>query len=434
MLSHTGPIRHSLALLGLALLVSASATVRADLFSYVEKPDDALKWELRGVEDLPQGKVYDLHLVSQVWQGFTWEHQLQVYEPRKLDYPDVMGLFITGGSAGDDDKTLGLTVASFSGVRLATLYHVPKQPLFGDLREDALISYTWMKYLETGDEDWILLFPMVKSAVRAMDCLEQFATRQWQTDLRGFIVAGASKRGWTTYLTGAADPKRVLGIAPMVFDILNLGPQIDHQKAFWGEYSEQIADYTEKGLQNLGEAGRGFRLFWMVDPYSYRYRLLMPKLIILGSNDPYWPVDAVNLYWRGLSYPKALLIAPNSGHGLDDTPRVLGAISSFVRCVVTNRPIPAVLPDFTESADSLRLAVSADAAPIESRLWVARSQVRDFRQAKWAEQPLSPEGGAFAGSVPRAEGEYTAVYGELVFDVDGRKFYTSTQPWVLHPR
>ncbi|MFQ6131631.1 MAG: PhoPQ-activated pathogenicity-related family protein [Armatimonadota bacterium] len=418
----------------LAVALNAAGAGHADLFEYVAKPDEAYEWELRKVEETPLGKVYDLHMVSQVWQGITWEHQVQVYEPRQVRVRDVVALYITGGGANEEAQLLGLTIANSVGARLATLYHIPNQPLFGDLSEDALISHTWLKYLETGDEDWILLFPMVKSALRAMDCLEELAGQRWEVKPRGFVVLGASKRGWTTYLTGIVAPERVLGIAPMVFDILNMAVQAQHQRDFWGDYSPQIGDYTEKNLEAIAETGRGFRLFWMVDPYTYRDRLLMPKLVILGSNDPYWPVDAVNYYWAGLPQPKLLLIAPDSGHDLDDRTRVLGSLAGFFGLVAGEQPLPRVVWRYDNTEEGVELHVVAEPEPAETRLWVARSEVRDFRNAEWEEAPLPAQGEELVAAIARAEGQYTAVYGEVVFEVDGRELYTSTQPRVLHPR
>jgi PhoPQ-activated pathogenicity-related protein len=417
-----------------ALILAAMSAASGDLFDYVAKPDDSFRWELRGVAEKPNGKVYDLQMTSQVWMGITWEHQLQVYEPARLEFPDLMPLLITGGSAGDEDQSLGLTIANVIGARIATIYHIPNQPLFDNLREDALISYTWVKYIETGDEDWVLLFPMVKAAVRAMDCLEALAEQQWGVKLRGFMPLGASKRGWTTYLTAIAAPERCVAIAPMVFDILNMPIQIEHQRDFWGDYSPEISDYTEKGLEQVLGTERGFRLSWISDPYSYRDRLTMPKLIILGSNDPYWPVDAVNLYYPGLPSPKLLLIAPNSGHGLDDMARVMGSLGGFFRLTAKGEPLPQARWLFTETPDLLKLEFSSQPQAAEGSVWVARSPVRDFRQANWEQAPLTAgEDGGFVAEIDRAEGAYVAAYGEMVFTVGNLRLTASTQPRVLHP-
>jgi len=418
----------------LVAVLALSAVVHADLFSYVSKPDAAYKWEQRKTTDQPTGRIYDLHMVSQVWQGITWEHQIQVYEPKEVKYPAVLPLMITGGGADAADKSRGLMLANLVGARVAILYHIPNQPLFNGLTEDALISYTWVKYMETGDEDWVVNFAMVKATVRAMDCLTAFAKQQWNTDLAGFVPFGASKRGWTTYLTGIVAPERCVGVAPMVFDILNMPVQIQHQKDFWGDYSPMIDDYTKKGIQSLLDTERGFRLSWMVDPYNFRDRLLMPKLVILGSNDPYWPTDAVNFYYPGLRSPKLLLITPNSGHGLDDTLRVAGSLAAYFRLLAERKPLPVPSWQWDETKQTLKLTVSAQPKPDETRLWVARMDVRDFRKAKWEEEPLPAAGDGFSVEIPRAQGQYLAAYGELVFLVDGLRLTVSTQPYVLHPR
>ena len=40
-------------------------------------------------------------------------------------------------------------------------------------------------------------------------------------DIERFVIAGASKRGWTTWTTGAVD-NRVVAMIPMVMPILNM--------------------------------------------------------------------------------------------------------------------------------------------------------------------------------------------------------------------
>ena len=63
---------------------------------------------------------------------------------------------------------------------------------------------------------------MTKAAVRAMDTATEFLAKEG-VRLEKFVVSGASKRGWTTWTTGVVD-KRVVAIAPLVIDMLNLTP------------------------------------------------------------------------------------------------------------------------------------------------------------------------------------------------------------------
>src|SRR5262245_16722833 len=310
------PRRAPLTLVGLAALLAAGPA-RADLPGYVAKADKAFAWELTSKNGTPLGTVYDLRLVSQVWQGITWEHGLQVYVPTGVTPTATMFLMNTGGNPSPGGAAFGLSLAAKMKAPVAFLYGIPNQPLLDGKKEDALIAETFVRYLKTQDEDWPLLFPMVKSLVRAMDALQAFAKQEWKQEVTGFVVSGGSKRGWTSWLTAAAGDPRVKAIAPMVIDTLNMPAQLPHQLEMLGAYSEQIADYTTRGLVPMPDTPAARKLWQMTDPYFYREKLTLPKMLILGTNDRYWAVDALNLYWDGLKGDKWVLYVPNAGHSLE---------------------------------------------------------------------------------------------------------------------
>jgi PhoPQ-activated pathogenicity-related protein len=52
---------------------------------------------------------------------------------------------------------------------------------------------------------------------------------------------------------------------------------------------------------------------------------------MLGTNDEYWPLDALNLYWSELKGPKYVLYIPNNGHGLKDYGRIVGSLCALHR-------------------------------------------------------------------------------------------------------
>ncbi len=207
-----------IALAGGFFMFGTASDARAGLDEYVKKPDAAFAWVQTGNHTTAAGTITSLKLTSQVWQGITWKHDLRIYEPREIAYPDAMLLFITGGNnesheASDDDHKQFFGLARLCGTRVAVLPRVPNQPLLDGKTEDELIAETFVRYIQTKDENWPLFFPMVKSAVRAMDSAQAWAKESGRPPVTRFVVTGGSKRGWTTWLTGAVDD-RVVAIAP----------------------------------------------------------------------------------------------------------------------------------------------------------------------------------------------------------------------------
>jgi len=409
---------------------TAATPARAGLDEYVKKPDPAYRWQPISNHTTPAGRIHNVKLTSQVWHGLTWIHDLRIYEPPEVAYPDTVLLFVTGGSSdsqpNEDDHKQAFGLTRLCGARVAVLPQVPNQPLLDGKKEDELIAETFVRYLATQDESWPLLFPMVKSAVRAMDAVQAWAKDHGKPPVTRFVVTGGSKRGWTTWLTGAVDD-RVIAIAPIVIVMLNMSQQGPNQLKVWGQYSEQIHDYVERGLMEQVQTPVGTKLWKMVDPFSYRDRLTKPKLLINGTNDRYWTLNALDLYWDGLKGPKYLVELPNAGHGLEvNRDWALNGLGAFFRHVVTNRPLPHVSWGFADGGKSnSALTIHAAPAPQAARLWTARSQTRDFRDSLWESSPLEP-GKSITGHInPPATGR-VAAFGELEYQIDGIPYHLTT--------
>jgi PhoPQ-activated pathogenicity-related protein len=307
---------------------------------------------------------------------------------------------------------------------------VPQQPIFGGMVEDEAISYTFEQFLKTGDETWPLLLPMVKSAVRAMDTVQTIARDEWKLDVQGFTLTGASKRGWTTWLTGAVDA-RATAIAPMVIDVLNMDDQMRHQLASWGKFSEEIQDYTDRDIQSQNESEQGKVLRAIVDPYAYRAVLTQPKLILLGTNDRYWPLDALNLYWSELPDEKHVLYVPNNGHGLKDLARVMGSTVALHKRATGRLKLPELAWSLEEAPEHLHLNVTSDVAPDKVSAWIATAPTRDFRDAKWTSLSTTARDKGYEHKLARPEAGFAAMFGEAVYSDGGLPYFLSTNVRII---
>jgi PhoPQ-activated pathogenicity-related protein len=402
------------------------------LVGYVSRDDGAFAWVREGKTETPLGAtIHELRLTSQRWKGITWRHTLLVVQPSKVT-SDVAVLVVSGGnteSKGDTQtRLIATTIAAQIQAIVAVLFAVPNQPLFDGLTEDNLIAHTFVKVLETGDKEWACLLPMTKSAVKAMDAIQQFAEKELGIKVNGFVVTGASKRGWTTWLTAVADPKRVKGIAPIVYDNLNIPAQMRHQREVFGGFSEQIREYEERGLLDLvvGD-GKAQELIKLVDPYFYRERLTMPKLIINGTNDRYWALDAANFYFYDLPGEKHILYVPNAGHGLEGgLDRVLRTLTAFFNRVAGRIAFPKLQWQWKQEGNSMTLVIRSEPKPKEVLIWTAKAPTKDFRDAKWSSQTINAANSEFKFTLNPPEQGFAAAFAELVYEIGGQSFSLCT--------
>jgi PhoPQ-activated pathogenicity-related protein len=404
---------------------------------YVHAPDANYKYELAKTIPGKGYTAYVLDLTSQSWRSpaevnrTVWKHWLTVIKPDQVKQSTGF-LFITGGSNKDNaparaDPML-VDSALTTGSVVAEVRMVPNQPLVfpddgKDLYEDAYIAYAWDKFLRGGDDQWLPRLPMTKAAVRAMDAVTAFCASEQggEVDVKTFIVAGGSKRGWTTWTTAAVD-KRVVAIIPLVIDMLNVEPSFDHHYRVYGFFAPAVKDYQERGIMDWTGSERYRELMKVVEPFSYRDRLTLPKMIINSAGDQFFLPDSAQFYFDELKGEKHLRYVPNTDHSLrrSDARETLVA---FYDSVLRGQARPKYSWKF-EKDGSIR--VKTTTKPAEVKLWQATNpDARDFRLEKigpaYKESGLPDEGGGtYVAKVSKPEKGFTAYFVELTFPTGGK--------------
>jgi PhoPQ-activated pathogenicity-related protein len=411
----------------------AAASKETALDRYVHAPDSSYKWEL--VNTIPGDgfKAYVLDLTSQTWKPpvepdrTVWKHWLTVFVPTLVEHPTGF-LYITGGNnrgTAPDKADPGMAeIATATHSVVAELRMVPNQPLnfpdakTKDLTEDAFIAYTWDKFLRTGNELWPARLPMTKSAVKAMDAVQEFMKSDagGKLVISSFMVAGGSKRGWTTWTTAAVD-KRVVAIAPMVIDLLNNEKSFEHHYMAYGFYSPAVKDYENLEIMHWNGTPQMKALMKIEEPYEYRDRLTMPKYIINAAGDQYFLPDSSRFYFDDLKGEKYLRYVENTDHSLKNSDAREGLIA-FYDAFLKKRDQPKFFWKF-ENDGSIR--VTTVTKPSEVKLWQATNpEKRDFRlmsigPAYKSTVLTEQKDGVYIGKVEKPPTGYTAYFIELTF-------------------
>jgi PhoPQ-activated pathogenicity-related protein len=443
------------------LMVAAPAAQAGDytaLDRYIETPDGSYRYQLVGSGTSLGVNFYVLDLASQTWLTSSevdrteWHHWLIIMRP---DHPvsSTALLFIDGGSNGDAaPKTPDLTLLPLvldSGAVIAQLKMVPNQPLrfagsSAPLSEDALIAYTWQRFLNTGDDRWPARLPMTKAAVRAMDAVTAFCASDagGKIAVNRFVVTGASKRGWTTWSAAEVDP-RVVAIAPIVADLLNMEKSFVHHFRSYGFWAPAIQDYVNSGLMNWLGTPQLDALMEIEDPYEYRDRMTLPKYIINSTGDQFFLPDSSQFYFDDLPGEKYLRYVPNTDHSLG-----LAAVTSvtaleagynllaWFESVLANTPRPRFYWKADRSQGSILLRTID--APAEVRLWQASNpKARDFRLdtigPAWTSTAVNGSHGIYTVQLPKPAQGWTAFFLELTYPSGGKYPWKFTTEVVVAP-
>lgn len=442
MLSKSGSMHRLSCLTVFGLLVLGSnvcypsdrtaAGERTPLDRYVRAPDTNYSFRLANTIKGDGYTTYMIDLVSQSWLTTNevdrplWQHWLTLVKPDKVSSSTGL-LFIGGGSHRTNPPSKAeanlVMVATATETVVAELRNVPNQPLVfaGEAKgrsEDSLIAYTWDKFLRTGDAKWPARLPMTKAAVRALDTMTAFCATEegGKVKVDRFVVAGGSKRGWTTWTTAAVD-NRVIAIAPIVIDMLNVEPSFRHHFEVYGFYAPAVGDYTRAGIMDWDGTAEYRALMKIEEPYEYRSRMTLPKFIINSTGDQFFVPDSAQFYFKDLPGVKYLRYVPNTDHSLrnsDAWTTLLACYSAIVK--------DATLPRFAWMAEpDGAIRVKAEDKPSAVKLWkLTNPENRDFRLETtgpaWTSSDLTGNDSVYVAKVEKPEKGWTAFFAELTYE------------------
>lgn len=403
---------------------------------YVKKPDATYSWKLVREVKGEGFTQYVLDMKSQTWRTKAevnkpiWQHWVIITKPDRVK-SDKAFLFIGGGGNGGNPPANGdqhtIAVAKVAKTVAVELRMVPNQTLIfhGDgkeRKEDDLIGYTWDQYLKTGDETWPARLPMVKSAVRAMDSVQEFLASEQggKVSINKFVVSGGSKRGWTTWCTAAVDG-RVEAIIPAVIDVLNVNESMRHHLGCYGFFTHSVGDYVRHNIMQRINDPKLTKLHDIEDPYSYRDRLTMPKFILNAGGDQFFCPDSSQFYFDALKGEKYLRYVPNTDHSLRESD-ASESLVSYYDCLVNGRKRPEYQWTF-EKDGSIRL--KCDTPVKEVKLWQATNpKARDFRLESigkaYKSTVLKEQGaGIYVGKIDTPKEGWTAFFVEMTHETGG---------------
>ena len=279
------------------------------------------------------------------------------------------------------------------------LGQVPNQPMVFasdpkkmNRSEDAMVAWTWREFLyDTKTPMWLARLPMTKAVVRAMDTVQAFTSNKLRLEVPKFVVAGASKRGWTTWTTAAVD-KRVAAMAPIVMPMGNMTPLIDSMYRVYGNWSFALADYVNAEVLHFLRTPQWDALEAIIDPMVYYDRWhTLPKYVIGAAGDEFFLPDSPKFWWDKLPHPKMLRIAPNAEHSMITAPApdVAYGIDTFIQRLVRKMPLPQFdwKLTYSNSTASIRAWATGSYQPESVYLYQATTlspKLRDFRLIKCA--------------------------------------------------
>lgn len=432
-------------LLSLIILVITSSVFASILTDYVYKDDNSYEYKIE--ENIKENKSTRIviNMTSQTWHEMKITNTVVIIVPDNCRVKDKALLLNTGGSykGGSLWAQLGTQMSKLIACPVCIVFDIPNQPMW-DKKEDGLMALTFKQALENNKiNEYPLILQMAKAVIKSMDTIEDVSEKELGTKISEFIITGASKRGWTSWISAGTKDKRIVGIMPIVFDWLDMKSQITHQKEYYDVLSAQIGDYTELKFDEFIYTKEAKEILELIDPYYYNVSI--PKLIINGSNDQYWTLDSSSIYYPKLKGDKYLFYKPNANHDMgllqfSDNPMkgfaeilpMLNVMKTFIYHEFLNEDMENIDWTWSEKDNKIICELKLNSQPVDVLYYTKDVEKRDFRQVSWEGVKLEPnEKGKYIFTKDKPEKGYCGTFIEVKFkSKDNTPYSLFTTPYV----
>lgn len=405
-----------------------------------------------GKGELFQVEVNRYQMLSQSWSPDKmvtpekWQHDVDIYIPETPKTQRALvvvnnGINYDNGSQKsakptDFSEEVLAEIARVTNTIVISVSNIPNQYLTyqnddNPLKEDDSVARSWILFMDAPEQRKLmpLHIPMSATVSQAMIVAKK-ELKKW--NINKFIVTGASKRGWTTWLTAISDPN-VEAIVPFVIDLFDTDVALEHMyRSYGGNWPVAFYPYYQKGIDKLVKTANFSKLLEIEDPLRYmnsiyQSRLAIPKYIVNASGDDFYVPDNTRFYYDKLPGDKSLRIAPNTDHYgiLKFTEQ---SIISFVNRFQSKK----ALPQINSLIQNKTLTVNFSENPVKIIRWTAiNTKARDFRYAcgiRYLPSSIDvPSDNKIDVSLSYANSGWEATYIEATFD-DG--YVATTQVYI----
>jgi len=408
-------------------LLPCLAAVIAPIDEYVNRPEPVFTWNDTGARVRPLifgGMGYVINVTSLSWlntsivsgdNGAVWSHQVVVVVPKVLK-TNTSIIYLTGDCSNpslpkpDDEELLVVARAAEKAGAIGVVVHqIPNCPLVfasdpAQRRrgEDALIAWSWRDFLNdpSRSPERLVRLPMVKAAYQCMRAVEEFTRKEGLGSPDGWVVSGASKRGWTTWMVGAAyagcpSCPKVAGLAPLVPIVPDIHAEVHRQWKSYNGFTFAFKDYVDAGIIAQIDSDAFEELGQIVDPKYYAQRLAaLPKVVVDSSDDEFMQFDWTEIWRSAFEENTRLLIAPNSEHSLaTGLPSLVPTLAATVASIAQGVPLPSFTSTHDNTTGGIRVTLPAGSPFTKVVLRHAETLSktrRDFRWVRLADNETSP--------------------------------------------